>query len=191
MEKSVKTLSLFTISLLFFSTSFGQLNFISQTNVSSDVKKLIEDFPNCFANLKGEIKVQNPQTTEYESDFKIEGSEESRIIIYTSKKKTICSWESLVLTTENFSEAKKKYKALYTQLKSSTNKLHLKGNYEEPKEEKKFASSVFSINSQDISSGKLKIEISLQYELMEWKVKLLVYDREREDDERGKTEDNK
>ncbi len=189
MEKSVKTLSLFTISLLFFSVTYGQLNFISQSNAGNDVKNVIEDFPNCFANLRGDIRVQNPQSTEYESSFKIEGSEESRIIIYTSKKKTICSWESLVLTTENFSEAKKKYKALYSQLKNPTNNLHLKGNYEEPKEEKKFASSVFSVNSQDIAFGNLKIEISLQYELMEWKVKLLVYDKEREDDERGRLRD--
>jgi hypothetical protein len=34
------------------------------------------------------------------------------------------------------------------------------------------------------------VEVSLQYELMEWKVNLLVYDREREDHERGKIKDD-
>lgn len=35
---------------------------------------------------------------------------------------------------------------------------------------------------------KLKIEISMQFiEPMEWKVRLMVYDRDREDNERGQT----
>jgi hypothetical protein len=33
----------------------------------------------------------------------------------------------------------------------------------------------------------LRLEVSLQYELLEWKVKILLYDKEREDNERGKT----
>jgi len=54
-------------------------------------------------------------------------------------------------------------------------------------EEKKFAGSVLSPDKTLNGYTKLRLEISLQYELLEWKVKLLLYDREREDNERGKT----
>ena len=41
----------------------------------------------------------------------------------------------------------------------------------------------------DTCLKKLKVELTLQYyEPMEWKVKVLVYDRDREDNERGKDE---
>ena len=64
-----------------------------------------------------------------------------------------------------------------------------KGHYEEPVEERKFTSSLFSCESKADSPCKLKVEIVMAYEPMEWKVKLLVYDRDREDHERGpKTE---
>jgi hypothetical protein len=196
MRKSVKTLSLITILFLLFYHSEAQFKFASQGNKSSEIKKIIEDFPNHFTNIRGEVIVENPQSTEYECNLKAEGTEESSITIYSSKKKTICSWQGLMLTTENFSEAKKKYKELYGQLNNlavkfeSSEVLNLKGDYEEPKEEKRFASSVFILKTEDESIKKLKVEISLQYELMEWKVKLLVYDREREDHERGKIKDD-
>ena len=60
---------------------------------------------------------------------------------------------------------------------------HFKGNYNEPAEEKIFAGSILAREKKYEPFSKLKLEISLQYELMEWKVKLLVYEKEREDDE--------
>lgn len=51
---------------------------------------------------------------------------------------------------------------------------------------KKFTSIIFSIEPENESVKKLRVEISMQYFApMEWKVKLLVYDKDREDDERG------
>jgi hypothetical protein len=61
---------------------------------------------------------------------------------------------------------------------------HLKGTYENPVEEKEFAGSVCSLSPADEAVKKLKVEISLQYEMTEWKVRILVYDREKEDKER-------
>ncbi|HRF16703.1 MAG TPA: hypothetical protein PK977_00995, partial [Chitinophagaceae bacterium] len=64
--------------------------------------------------------------------------------------------------------------------------LHLKGKFEEPKEEMKFTSVLFSPEPGQEFLKKLKVEITMQaVEPMEWKVKLLIYDREREDEERG------
>ena len=63
--------------------------------------------------------------------------------------------------------------------------MRLKGEYESPVEQKKFASVVLSFDPADESLKKLKVEIVMEAEQMEWKIKVLVYDRDHEDDERG------
>ncbi|MEI9810355.1 MAG: hypothetical protein WDO16_22155 [Bacteroidota bacterium] len=91
-----------------------------------------------------------------------------------------------MLTTESFEEAKKKFKALYNQLNNlSLKSMRLKGIYESPVEEKKFSSVLFSFDPSDESVKKLKVELIIEAEQMDWKVKVLVYDRDRDDNERG------
>ena len=99
-----------------------------------------------------------------------------------------------MLTTESFEKAKQKFKALYNQLNNLpvafgvVKNFHLKGKYEVPEEKKKFNTVLFSFEPANEWAKKLRIEISIQYQApTEWKVKVLVYDREREDVERGKT----
>ncbi len=191
MKKSVKTLALLTISILLFNFSNAQLKLPALNGIGSDIKKVIEDYPDRFANLLGELIVQNPQSTDYQCNFKVNGAEETTITRYTSKNNNVYSWQSLMLTTESFEKAKQKFKTLFNQLNNlsvnpgNAGSFHLKGTYEIPTEEKKFASVLFSFKSADEGIKKLKVEISLQYELMEWKVSVLVYDREREDNESG------
>ena len=110
---------------------------------------------------------------------------------YSSKNNDVCSWEALMLTTEDFDAAGKKFKALYSQLNHlgvqmpGAGTFHLKGDYEIPTEEKKFTSVIFSFSTEDEAMKRLKVEIVILYEPMEWKVKVLVYNQERADDERG------
>lgn len=193
MMKSVKTPVLITIALLFFNFSHAQLKLPAINGVSSDVKKVIEDYPNRFINLMGEVAVENTQSTDYQCNFKVNGAEESFVTRYSAKKE-VCSWQALMLTTENFEKAKQKFKSLFNQLNNlpvnigEAKNLHLKGQYKSPDEDKKFTAIVFSIEPATGAAEQLKVEISMQYFApMEWKVKVMVYDREREDDERGKT----
>lgn len=195
MKKSVKTLALLTISFLLFNFSNAQLKLPSINGIGRDIKKVIEDYPDRFANLLGELIVQNPQSADYQCNFKVSGAEETTITRYSSKNNNVYSWQSLMLTTESFEKARQKFKILYNQLNNlevnpgGSGSFHLIGTYETPAEEKKFASVLFSLKSADEAIKKLKVEISLQYEMMEWKVSVLVYDREREDHESGKSEE--
>jgi alpha-N-acetylglucosamine transferase len=140
----------------------------------------------------GEMVAEHTQSTDYQCNFNVNGAEESIITRYSAKKE-VCSWQALMLTTDNFEKAKQKFKSLYSQLNNlsvNTGKANfrLKGVYESPEEKKKFTSVLFSFEPANESFKKLKVEISMQYiEPMEWKVKVLVYDRERDDVERGKT----
>jgi hypothetical protein len=154
---------------------------------------VIGEYPSRFTNLLGEMIIENPQSTEYKCNFAVNGAEETTITRYSSSANNVYSWQALMLTTDNFEKAKQKFRTLFNQLNNldvkpgGSKSYHLKGNYEPPVEEKKFASVVFTFSPDEEGLNKLKAEISLQYELTEWKVKVLVYDREREDGERGKT----
>lgn len=158
--------------------------------IAGDVKKVIEDYPNRFINLMGEVINQHPQSTEYYCNFKVNGAEEAFVTRYSAKKE-VCSWEALMLTTEHFEKAKQKFKSLYNQLQNMVVKFgdityKLKGEYNTPHEAKKFTSVLFSFEPTNAVAAKLKIEVSMLYiEPMEWKVRLMVYDRDREDNERG------
>lgn len=191
MKKAVKTLVLLTICACIFMESPAQLKLPLAAGISSDIKKIIEDYPNRFVNLMGEVITQHPQSTDYACNFKVNGAEESFITRYSAKKE-VFSFEAVMLTTENFEKAKQKFKSLFNQLNNLSAQLadkkniHFKGKYEEPKEEMKFSTILLSPEPGFESWHKMRIEILLQAaDPMEWKVKLLIYDKEREDEDRG------
>lgn len=192
MKKTVKTLVLLTILLFFLGSADAQLKLPSVNGVGNDVKKVIEDYPNRFINLMGEVMLQHAQSTDYHCNFKVNGAEETFITRYSAKREGVVSWQALMLTTDDFDEVKKKFRSFYNQLNNlpvSVDQKHfrLKGEYKLPQEEMKFTAVLFSLDPADEAAKKLKVELSLQYQApMEWRIKILVYDREREDDERGK-----
>lgn len=191
MKLIVKLLAIITILFVSFSVSYAQLNTITGNNVSGDVKKIIEDYPNHFQNIIGELLIENPQSSDYSSLIKLNGAEECTITKYSATKKDIYSWQALMLTTENFDEAKKKFRSLYAQINNlSVNGWHLIGVYESPEIEKKFTNVVFSFDPGNEAMKNLRVEIVMESEVMEWKIKLLVYNRERDDDEKGETIEN-
>jgi hypothetical protein len=145
----------------------------------------------------GEIITENPQSTDYSCNFKVNGAEESFITRYSSRKE-VCSWQALMLSTENFEKAKQKFKTLYGQLNNlsvdigASKNIRLKAKWETPLESRKFTSILFVPEQEIEKTEKLRIELTLQFQApMEWKVKVLVYDRDREDNERGPVNENK
>jgi hypothetical protein len=186
MNRSVKTLALITISLFVLNVASSQLKLNAGSSVATDVKKVIEDYPNNFSNLTGDVIIQNPQSTDYRCNFKVTGAEESFITRYAAGKKPIVSWEALMLTTEDFETAKKKFKTLYSQLNNlAVAGSRLKGTYEAPAEGTDFTTVVFSFDPKEESTKKIRVELIMEAQMMDWKVKILVYDRDRNDDERG------
>ncbi|HEY6506099.1 MAG TPA: hypothetical protein VIZ28_19120 [Chitinophagaceae bacterium] len=186
MKAFVKLPALFTIILFSFSSATAQLKLNPRNTITADLTKVIDDYPSHFDNIIGEMIIQNPQSIDYQCNFKVTGAEECIITRYTGKKNQVSSWQALMLTTEDFEEAKKKFKALYNQLNNlSFKSMNLKGSYEVPIEEKKFTSVIFAFDPSSESVKKLIVELILEAEQMDWKVKLLVYDRDRDDKERG------
>ena len=192
MKSAVKTLVLTTIIAFHLSSARAQIKLTPPSPIANDIRKVIEDYPGGFANITGEMIMQNTQSTEYQCILKVHGAEESSITRFSSASNNKYSWEALMLSTESFEKAKQKFRSLYSQLNklsvqpAGENSVKLIADYEAPEEARKFTSVVFSFTPSSENLKKLKAEISMQYELTEWKVKLLVYDRDREDQERGK-----
>jgi hypothetical protein len=190
MRPPVKFRVLITIFLFNSLLVSAQVRLISPGSIRNDITKIIQDYPNHFSHITGEELVKNPQSTDFRSAVTLEGSEECIVTRYSSSKKEVYSWKASMLTTEDFETARKKFKSLYSQLNNIT--VHFtggapcqfKGSYEDPTEAKKFTSIILSCNPGNESIKNLKIELLMEYELMERKVKILLYERETEDNER-------
>ena len=161
--------------------------FTNQTNTA--LQKVISDYPNHFKNIKGKVVNEDPQSTDYESNVQIPGASQAVITKYSSSpEKDIYSWKCVLSESEEFDVLAKKYKELYNQIKNSIVKIDgnkpfiLNGNYEAPTEEKKFISSNFNLIAATENFRKLKVELTLEYYVTEWKISLLVYDQEEEQD---------
>lgn len=178
----------FSIAVL---TTKAQLKFpVTNNDLRINLAKIISDYPNQFASLKGDTITSNPQIIEFASKLDFKEARENSITEYKSQK-PFYSWQGVLLTTENFEEASKKYKWICNQLKVMTVKLEggysftLSGAYAAPDESKKFSSSIFKLTPNASNMPKLKIETIIQFEFPQWKVGLLVYEKEREDNEQG------
>jgi hypothetical protein len=167
---------------------------VTNNDLRTNLEKVIADFPNHFVHLKSEVKANNPQTVEYASNLDFKGAEEN-IITEFAGKKPIYSWQAVILTAEDYNETVKKYKWLCNQLKAMTLRFDgysfgLDGKYEQPDESRKFTTTTYTLTPASVAHPKLKIEVGMHYYFPEWKVTLTVYQKEREDQERGETEEN-
>ena len=156
----------------------------------TDVQKVVEEYPHQFTSIRGEVVNKNPQTVEYASLLIPDGAQESVITKYSSRQKPIYSWQAVMLTTEDYETAVKKYKWLFNQLKGLNVKYvadlyTLRGEYEVPDESRKFTVSTLVLSHPPTPFRKLKVDVSMTFEFPEWKVSMLVYEKEKEDDERG------
>ncbi|RYY59709.1 MAG: hypothetical protein EOO05_12430 [Chitinophagaceae bacterium] len=190
MKKIVKSLCITGFSLVLVLSAKAQLQ-LPGNALGHDLKKVIRDYPNQFSHLQGDVLQEKTQATDYELNFHIDGAESSIITKYSAKGRPVVSCEALLLTTEDFEEACRKYRSVYALFNHMAVKMdngvtfYLKGDFQKPVEERKFSSSVLAFEKADAYVSKMKVEVSLQYEYMEWKVRFRIYEREREDSERG------
>ncbi len=185
----MRSASLTITFLAICATSIAQGVFSNKTNAA--LEKVIQDYPNKFKNIKGEVVVENPQTTEYRSIVQIPGSSSCIVTRYNSSKNDVYSWSCVVFESDDFDLAKNKFKEIFSQIKNSIVKVGgekpyiLTGQYANPSEEKKFTTVFFELLPSIGDMKKVKIDLSLQYIITGWKISLSVYDRDRKDEEQG------
>lgn len=190
MKTAVKFPVLFT-ALLISTSVFSQLKLGLPDPFTADLKKIIASFPDHFHTYRGAVIVSNPQSTNYACSLKISGAEEATITTYSGKKE-IASWQALILTTEDFNKAKQKFKSLFNQINNLSigASTRLEAKYEAPEEQNKFTSILFNPNKETGIWSRIRTELLLEFNSpMEWKIRVLVYDMEKADDEETELKD--
>ncbi len=181
-----------TIALFLLLASFrlsAQDVFANQT--TSALEKVLRDFPNQFKNIKGALIIQNPQAIDYESNIRIPGSLSCIVTRHNSGKKEVVSWKADLFEFEEFGQAFSKYKELFGQIKNTIIKVEgekpyiLNGHFKNPEESKRFHSILFQLIPSTGQLQNVKVELVMQYQMPLWKLAILVYDRDRADDEKG------
>jgi hypothetical protein len=147
------------------------------------LEKVIQDYPNHFYNIKGELISQALQTSRYKSTLQLPGSASSTITVASSGNEG-SGWTCTVLETHDFGVAKEKFATIYGQLSNSIittagqKTFILTGQYENPAEEKKSTCIVFSLLPGVGEMKKLKVELSLREAGDGWQIVLSVLDKD-------------
>jgi hypothetical protein len=178
---------------LFATSSQAQLKLPGTSVFRTEMQQVVADFPHDFAAIRGRAIDQSPQTVEYASNVIPAGTSECSITRYSSAGKAVYSWQTVLLRTEEYAEAAKKYKWTYQQVKGMNvryvvDQYTLDGHYDMPDEGRSFAVSDLTVPSPPEQLRKLRIRVQLQLEGNEWKVTLQVFEKEREDREMASTD---
>jgi hypothetical protein len=161
--------------------------FKTAPSIKPDIERVVNDYYGRFFHFLGEKIDENLNTIEYKSKLLPQGAIESTIT-QLKNQRNVFSWQALMLSTEDFEKAVEKYKELYRQLNGSSISVYgerqykLKGDYDTPDESRSFASSILEPDVKEKYLRRLKVEVAMNYSLPNWNVKLLVYEKEADED---------
>ena len=162
---------------------------VFNNDVNAALQKVIQDYPNHFMNIKGALVPGNLRSVQFHSTVRVPGSVHCYLTQYSVTKKELYSWNCVIMESDRFGDAKNKFHELYNQIKNTIVKIEgekpfiLNGKYENPTGEKKFTSVVFQLLPSTGEMQKLKVELTLQQTMNDWRISLAVYDDERRNDE--------
>jgi len=189
----MKPLTATFLFILFVFTLSAQVIPIKNA-LQTDIAKVISDYPNGYKNIIGEQIIENPQSIEFESLVKVKDAIKCKLIKYSSNIKEIYSWEAEMIKTDDFDEASKKFSAIYNSLQHLAVNINgstavFKGDYIKPTEAIKFTTLVLDSGDNTPELKKLKLALVLETDMLDWVIKIQVYEKEREDKERGNKKD--
>ncbi|HEY2726337.1 MAG TPA: hypothetical protein VGI61_04135 [Parafilimonas sp.] len=174
--------SLFLFLLLLPFLSFGQLHLITANNsISIALEKVIEDFPNHFNNIRGEVISKDVQAINYTSSVNIAGADSSIIIQNGNDSDNIYSWTETVFATDDFDKAKEKFHEYFTKIKATgvtieNKKLSFHAEYVSPDDAKHFTTILFTTDNEAPQLKNVVIDLSMQYVLSGWQIIISVYE---------------
>ena len=158
--------------------------------LQTDIAKVISDYPNGYKNIIGEQIIENPQSIEFECLVTVKDAIKCKLIKYSSNVKDIYSWEAEMIKTDDFEAASQKFKAIYNSLQHLSVDINgttavFKGDYIKPSEAIKFTTIILDPGDKTPEFKKLKLALVLETEMLDWVIKIQVYEREREDKDKG------
>ena len=188
--KPLTTTFIFILFVFFLSAQVIPIKNAFQT----DIANVLSDYPNGFKNIIGDEIKQNPQSIEFECLVTVKDAIKCRLIKYSSNVKDIYSWEADMIKTDDFEAASKKFRSLYNSLQHLSVNINgstavFKGDYIKPSEAIKFTTIVLDAGDKTPEFKKLKLGLVLETDMLDWVIKIQVYEQEREDKDRGPSKD--
>ena len=180
---------------ILFAFSFVTIQAQSQFSLSvtgglrNAVEKVLNAYKNQFASIKGETLSVTSEAEIFASTVKPDGTSICTLTRYLQPGEAVYSWQALILRTEDFAAASRKYNACCMQLKGLTANMgngHCKfeGDFEPTSASSKgFYSTLLSPSTELEPYSKLRVEILLEGDITEWTLRVLVYDNSRKDTE--------
>ncbi len=156
----------------------------------TDIANVLSDYPNGFKNIIGDEIKQNPQSIEFECLVTVKEAIKCRLIKYSSNVKNIYSWEADMIKTDDFEAASKKFRELYNSLQHLSVNINgstavFKGGYIKPTEAIKFTNIVLDAGDKTPELKSLKLALILETDMLDWVIKIQVYEQERLDKDKG------
>ena len=178
----------FTFILFVFSLSAQVIPI--RNAFQTDIANVLSDYPNGFKNIIGDEIKQNPQSIEFECLVTVKDAIKCRLIKYSSNVKDIYSWEADMIKTDDFEAASKKFRSLYNSLQHLSVNINgstavFKGDYIKPSEAIKFTTIVLDAGDKTPEFKKLKLGLVLETDMLDWVIKIHVYEQERLDKDKG------
>jgi|GEM_PF-2361731 len=185
------------ICMIFLAVSSSAQTKNTFTTIRPQLEKVINDYPNQFALIKGEQNQAEPNVIEYSSKVEMKGAVETKIIGYPANKKINWLWEAKLFVTEDINDLRKQYKAYYNDIlgkslfsKGANNSIQPSNTYTAPSEELRLWSNQFHINDATGEFSRMVIDLIAEYHNFEWVVYLRVYDKEKDEDMRPSKDTN-
>lgn len=149
------------------------------------VEKVASDYYQNFNNIKGDTLNETGSTIQFTSKVAPADALSTSITKYIEPYSY--TWEAIMFQSEEYDAAVEKYKEYYKQLSGCTLTFYdktsykLNGPYDTPDEDRAFASSILQLDGLNHDLQLFKVEISLNYSLPDWTVKVLVYEKVADD----------
>lgn len=146
------------------------------------VEKVIQDYPNHFLNIKGELIERAMQTTLYRSTLALPGATFSTITLVSSPGTEGFGWTCTVLQTASFEEAKARFSEIYGQLSNSIitaagqKTFILSGQYEAPVPDKKDNEVMLTLLPGVGEMKRVRVELLLRSKGSDWVVAISIND---------------
>jgi hypothetical protein len=151
-------------------------------------EKVLTAYAEQFSSIQGDTISYTDQVAVFASTVKPDGALSCTLTKYLQSNAGDYAWQAVMLRSEDFDVAVKKYNACYQQLKNmqfrtGSQSCKMDGSYQEPNSTKNFYSTLFHPATDDDQIKKVRLEILLESDLTEWTVSILVYDKDHEDTE--------
>lgn len=160
---------------------------VFSNKTQSVLERVIQDYPNHFHNIRGELISQAHQMAEYRSTLQLPGSPSCMVVLSGSTGAVASegySWTCTVLEAESFDKVRERFHLVYDELSNSiitlgTQKTFiLSGQYEDPVMDKKSTRVVFSLLPGVGDMRKLRVELLFRQEDKGYKILLSVTDHD-------------